>query len=781
MIGKTISHYKILEKLGEGGMGVVYKAEDTKLKRIVALKFLPPSIIASEREKTRFIYEAQAAAALNHTNICTIYEIDEADGQAFIAMEFVEGQELRKLLIDNYQLPIDNVRAYATQIAEGLKAAHAKGITHRDIKSSNIMVTENGQVKIMDFGLAKLAGRSLGTQEGATFGTVAYMSPEQARGEMVDARTDIWSFGVVLYEMITGQLPFRADHVQAVLFLIMNQPPAPMIPTTSDPTGVSMALERVINKALAKKTSLRYQNIAATLADLRATPIGASSKTLQSPAKVKLPARKTLLLYSSIAVLAILLIGAAWFFWPKMQPKETFTSIAVLPFADLSPQQDQEYFCDGMTEEILTKLSKLRELKVIARTSVMRYKATDKSIKEIGAELGVATILEGSIRKEGDNIRVTVQLVKVEDESHLWAENYNKKLASVFDLQDEVSQAIAQALQVTLTPQEQARLANAHAVDSDAYEAYLKGLYFWNKRTSASLNKAITYFEQAIAKDPNFALAYRGLASCYLIFGISYLAPKEMFPKAQFYAQKAFELDATLAPISVALAVYHFYYAWDWPAAERYLQRALDLNPKYEQAYNVYGICLSVMGRMDEGIAEIKRALELDPLSLNINGDLGKTYYLARRFDQAIEQFQKTLELDPNYVNAYVPIAAAYEQKKMHKEAIAVLKKAKNFAGDLPSVVAELGYALAASGQHLEAQKILRELQERATREYIDPCLIAFIYMALGETDQAFTWLEKACEERSTQMIWLTVEPKFDPLRADARFMALVKKVGLQK
>ncbi len=385
MIGKIISHYRILEKLGEGGMGIVYKAEDTKLKRLVALKFLPSQIMASEMEKARSIHEAQAAAALNHPNICTIYEINEIDGQAFIAMEFIEGQSLKEK-IEAEPLKLDEALNIAMQVADGLQAAHEKKITHRDIKPANIMLTSRGQVKIMDFGLAKLAGRSALTKEGTTLGTVAYMSPEQARGEKVDHRTDIWSFGVVLYETITGQHPFKGEYEQAVMYSIMNEEPEPI---TGLRTGVPMELERIANKALAKKINLRYQNIEDLLVDLRALQLRPMPSAVpQPPIKAKAPERKQPWLYGGVAAFVILLVAAALFFWPKKQSKEMFTSIAVLPFEDISPQKDQEYFCDGMTEEILTRLSKLRALKVIARTSVMRYKATDKSIKEIGAELG---------------------------------------------------------------------------------------------------------------------------------------------------------------------------------------------------------------------------------------------------------------------------------------------------------------------------------------------------------------------------------------------------------
>ncbi|MCI0697476.1 protein kinase [candidate division KSB1 bacterium] len=780
MIGQTISHYKILEKLGGGGMGVVYKAQDLKLDRFVALKFLPHHLSADDEEKKRFIHEAKAASALDHPNICTIYEIGETeDGELFIAMAFYEGETLKKKIARG-PLPMEEAINIAIQVAQGLVRAHEAGITHRDIKPANIMITNRGEVKIVDFGLAKLAGRTKLTKEGATLGTVAYMSPEQARGEDVDYRTDIWSFGVVLYEMITGQLPFKGEYDQALMYSIMNVEPEPI---TALRTGVSMELERVVNKAMCKKPEERYQHINEIIVDLRSVQkafvLGASKKQLL---EVKSPRKKRAYWYGGVVGLIALLIGISFYFGLQREEQQAkYGSIAVLPLENLSGDPEQEYFSDGMTEALITNLAQIGALRVISRTSVMRYKDTKKSLPEIAEELKADAVVEGSVQRFENRVRITAQLIAAKTDRHLWAKSYERDLRNVLALQNEVAQDIAREIQIKLTPQEQARFASARAVDPDAYAAYLKGVYLWNKWTPESLNKAITYFEQAIAKDPNFAPAYCGLSWCYSVLGIVYLAPKKVSLQAKFYLEKAMALDATLAENHIGSAVYHFFYAWDWLAAEKYLQRALELYPKYEHAHNVFGIYLAAMGRTDEGIAEIKRALELDPLSPIINRDLGKTYYQARRFDQAIEQSQKTLELDPNYVQAYLTIAFAYEQKKMYKEAITTLNKARNFAGNLPSVVAELGYALAASGQRHEAQKILRELQERTTQEYIDPCFIAFIYIALGEKDQACKWLEKAYEERSTQMVWLNVEPKFDPLRADARFVALVKKVGLQK
>lgn len=760
MIGQTISHYRILGKLGAGGMGVIYKAEDNKLKRLVALKFLPSSIMASETEKTRFIHEAQAAAALNHPNICTIYEINEIDGQAFIAMEFIEGQSLKEK-IEIGPLKIDEALNLAMQVAEGLQAAHEKKITHRDIKPANVMLTPKGQAKIMDFGLAKLAGQSALTKEGTTLGTVAYMSPEQARGENVDHRTDIWAFGVVLYEMITGQHPFKGDYEQAMMYSIMHEDPEPM---TGLRTGVSMELERIVNKALAKKVTLRYQNIADLLVDLKALEIQAKSSVLSKPSlKTKPSARKPFLLYAGVAAAAFLAVVAALFFWPKTPPQEKFTSIAVLPFADISLQKDQEYFCDGMTEEILTKLSKLRELKVIARTSVMRYKATDKSIKEIGAELEVATILEGSIRKEGDNIRVTAQLIKVDDESHLWAENYNKKLASVFALQDEVSQAIAQALRVTLTPNKISALASTPPQNTEAYEYYLKGRHqiyskFAHSRQESDFQNALNMFHKAIAIDSNYALAYVGLAHAFHTqYVFSGFRSQEALDLKFKNASMAVKLDSALAEAQDMMAS-AFLTKRDFEHAHRTLKTALKLNPNLADANYTAGHYMQNLGLYDQSVKYFYRTIALDPFALRVYGLSAGFLMNLGKLAEAATQIKRGIEIEPEFLTHYMAGAELAILTGKYDQADTLIAKAEKIAPNL--VVPHRAMLLAARGQKEKALALSQEPE---------------IYALLGMKDETIRRLKSRGDEIRSQYLYLLNYPIFADLSDDPRFIELVE------
>jgi len=759
MIGQTISHYKIFEKLGEGGMGVVYKAEDTKLKRLVALKFLPSSIMASEAEKARFIHEAQAAAALDHPNICTIYEIDEAHAQLFIAMAYIEGQSLKEK-IEAGPLKLDEALGIAMQVAEGLQAAHEKQITHRDIKPANIMLAPKGQVKIMDFGLAKLAGRSALTKEGTTLGTVAYMSPEQGRGEEVDHRTDIWSFGVVLYEMITGQLPFKGVYDQAVMYSIMNVAPEPM---TGLRTGVPMELERIVNKALAKKANERYQHVEDLLVDLKTLQTRAKSIIASTPAQE--PKRKQPLFYGAIASLVILLILAGLFFWPKKQPQETFTSIAVLPFADISPQKDQEYFCDGMTEEILTKLSKLRELKVIARTSVMRYKATDKSIKEIGAELGVATILEGSIRREGDNIRVTAQLIKVDDESHLWAHSYDKKLASVFALQDEVSQAIAEALRVTMTPTKIAALASTPPQNTEAYEYYLKGRYqlynrFVRSGQQSDFQNALNMFHQAIKIDSNYALAYVGLAHAFhlqLVF--SGFRSQEALDLNVKNASMAVKLDSALAEAQDMMARAYMR-KLDFEHAHRTLKTALKLNPNLADANHTAAFFMGNLGLYHQSVKYFYRTIELDPFALHVYGISASVLMNLGKLEEAATQIKRGIEIEPEFLNHYSAGAELAILTKKYDQADTLIAKAEKIAPNL--VVLQKAMLLAARGEKEKALALSKDDPE--------------VYALLGMKDEAIQSLKSRSNEKESLYLYLLHYPLFADLRDDPRFMALVEK-----
>ncbi len=630
VIAKTISHYKILEKLGQGGMGVVYKAEDTKLKREVAIKFLPRQIAASEKERKRFKIEAQAAAALNHPNIATIYAIEEIDDEMFIVMEYIEGQELKDIVGNgrDRSLPIEDVVDYATQIAAGLQAAHEKDVTHRDIKSANIMVTDKGQVKIMDFGLAKVAGGQHLTKSGMTVGTVAFMSPEQAQGIAVDRRTDIWALGVVFYEMLTGEQPFKGDYEQAVIYSIMNEEPEPL---TGLRTGVPLELERIVDKCLEKQASDRYQHADELIVDLQRVRRDSHSGSLKHSVTVsKRQAKNRLILVgSTLLLLALLFIVGLQLFKDRGGGIE---SLAVLPLVNIANDAEQEYFVEGMTEILIAELSKIKALRVISRTSVMQYKDTRKPLSEIADELGVDAVVEGSVLRADDRVRITVQLIEANPERNLWAEVYDRELRDILTLSSEVTQAIVQEIRATLTPEEKHRLTSARPINPEAHEAYLKGRYHWNKRTAESLNKAIEYFLQAVEIDSNYALAYAGLADAYYLLPFAGdKPPREAVPKAKAAAMKALEFDESLAEAHVSLAGAAGAYDWDWSRSEMGFKRAIELNPGYATAHHWYGLYLMRLGRYDEAISEITRAQELDPLSVPINGFAATIYYVAGR------------------------------------------------------------------------------------------------------------------------------------------------------
>jgi len=787
MIGKIISHYKIFEKLGEGGMGIVYKAEDTRLKRTVALEFLPPELTRDPEAEERFIQEARAASAIEHNNICTIYEINETkpapgepgDGQIFIAMACYEGETLREK-ISRGPLRIEEALDIASQVSNALQEAHEKGIVHRDLKPANVMITRKGQAKIMDFGLAKLRGQKKLTREGTTVGTVAYMSPEQARGEEVDHRTDIWSLGTVLYEMITAHIPFEGEYEQAVVYSILNEDPKPM---TGLRTGISIELERIVSKTLEKNPNERYQHLDEVLVDLRAIARVPESRAITfSQTKAKRFRAKHTYIYAGIVILLLILLAGRFILFPgDMQQAEAIDSVAILPLENISGNPDQEYFAQGMTEALITELSKIKALRVISRTSAMRYKNTDKSLPQIANELSVDAVVEGSALLAGEHVRITAQLIEAATDRHIWADSYERELRDIITLQKEVAHTIAQEIRITVTKEEQGRLAQVRPVNPEAYELYLKGRYFWDKRTPEAMTKGIEYFRQAIREDPDYALAYTGLADSYhLLASYSILAPMEAFPKAKEAALKALEIDGTLAEAHNSLAATELLYDWDWAAAEREFKRAIELNPNYVTAHQWYAIYLTVTERMNEAITEIKRAMEIDPLSLSLQTGLARQFYFVREYDQAIEQYDKALELDANYVFARAFLGLAYVQKLMYEEAIAEFRQAVALTeGKEPGMLAVLGHAYGVSGQNDEALGILSELSRLSEQRYVPPFYIAVVYVGLGDSDHAFEWLEKACADRSEWMIYLNVEHILDPIREDPRFETLVERIGL--
>lgn len=785
MIGKTLSHYKILEQIGAGGMGVVYRARDERLGRDVALKLLPAETLGSESARRALENEARTASALNHPNICTIHDVGEAEGQFFVAMEYVEGKPLAQL-IPTGGLPEEQVMRYGMQIADALAHAQERGIVHRDLKSANVVVTPEGRAKVLDFGLAQRARKeeleevtrsrvSLATAGGIA-GTLAYMAPEVLRGEAADARSDIWALGVMLYEMASGALPFRGTTGFDLTSGILRDSPASLA------ARVSAGLANVIQRCLAKDPAQRYQRAGEVRVALEM--VGTVSATQIPPAVGVARSRRHWLWVLPLGLLAIATVLVAFnagglrekLFPSSAQPK--IESIAVLPLANLSGDPNQEYFADGMTEALISNLAQIGSLKVISRTSVMQYKGARKPLPQIAKELGVDAVVEGSVQRAGDRVKITAQLIHAVTDAHLWAKDYERDLRDVLTLQNEVARAIANEIRIELTPNEKERLGKERPVNPAAHELYLKGRYFWNQRAEAALVKSVDYFQKAIEQDPGYAPAYAGLADAYSVLGSNrFRDPHEVFPKAEAAALQALELDDTLSEAHAALGFSKLYYEWDWAGSQREFKRAIELNPGNANAHQRYGYLISRFGQHDKAVAELRRARELDPFFHRLRLALGDALLNARRYDEAFQEFQQALELNPNDVYVYFMLGRIYMGKRMYSEAITALQQGLQLFPNSAFLLGQLGHAYAVSGKPNEARRVLSELQRLSKRRYVFASDMAVVHIGLGDKDQAFAWLEKAYQDRDPQLSFLRVWPEYDPLRSEPRFRDLVRRM----
>jgi serine/threonine protein kinase/tetratricopeptide (TPR) repeat protein len=782
--GTRLGPYEVLSLLGIGGMGEVYRGRDPRIGREVAIKVLPESFSKDADRLRRFEKEARSAGVLNHPNVLVVYDVGEHGGSPYIVSELLEGQTLRERLGQG-PLPGLEAIAYGVQIAHGLAAAHEKGVVHRDLKPENLFLTLDGRVKILDFGLAKLtqpemaaaeaaegATLSAATESGVTLGTVGYMSPEQVRGLPADARSDIFSLGAVLYEMATGKRAFRGiSPAETMSMILKEQPPAVGDANPVAPPG----LDRVVRRCLEKEPARRFQSatdIAFALAD--------GSTETAAPRALRRPAFRPARLVP-LAAVALLAIGLL--LW-RRPPRPTvgggptrFSSLAVLPLQNLSHDPEQEYFSDGMTEALISRLAQVGALRVISRTSTMLYKGTNKPLRQIARELNVDGIIEGSVMRSGERVRVTAQLIDARKDEHLWAKDYERELRDVLGLQAEVAQAIAQEVHAKLNPGEEARLARSRRVVPEAQEAYLKGRYYLGQGTEDAIGKAIAHFNEAIAKDPLDARAYAGLADSYSALRSIYRAPREVMPKAKAAAQKAVELDDTLAEGHVSLAFARMFYDFDWPGAEREFRRAIDLNPSLAEAHDGLAQYLMANERYDEAIAEVERAKRLDPLSPIILGDASWVYYGARRYDKALQVAREWVEMNPSSPWAHTYLGLALEKTGKIDEAIRELERAAGMDRSV-TILEWLGGAYAVAGRTHDANRILAELTGRAGQRYVCPYEIATVYVGLGRKDAAFEWLRKGVEEHADCMPWIKADSKIDPLRGDPRYTDILRGVG---
>lgn len=792
--GTSIGRYRLLSRLGAGGMGEVFLAEDTQLDRKVAIKFLSPETANDEGARLRLLREARAAARLDHPNICAVHEVGSSDACNFIVMQYVEGESLR-CAVGGAGLALDHIVAIARQIGSALAAAHAEGVVHRDLKSSNVILSERGKVTVLDFGLARFTERD-GSQEsgaltatGAVMGTPRYMSPEQARGEVVDLRSDIFSFGVVLYEMATGQVPFKRASSVETMAAVINEPHRPLWELRDD---LPEALVELVDRALAKAPEDRYQSVHAMLDDLAALAAGAPLGDRVAPSRtfdvrigrrrVKNRWRSRLALPVAATVAAVATLIALFYVFERREPAPAaaltrIRSIAVLPFKPLVVDSRDEPLEMGMADTLITRLSNIRAVAVRPITAVRKYGALDQDPLVAGREQGVDAVLDGSIQKSAERIRVTVRLTTVADGRQIWSGQFEEKLSDIFAVQDSIASRVSAALAPELSGDDERRLAKRDTQSLEAYEHYVKGRYFAAKWTPEGFEKGIDSFERAIAIDPSYALAYDGLAYCH--YNTFYRPFRQSMTIGRAMASRALEIDPALAEAHVSLGLIHTWLDYDWKAAEREFRHAIDLKPNYAPAHIWYGWYLQTVGRSEEAIAEMRRGVELDPVSAEAGTGLGVALFYARRYDDAAVQLRKTLDLEPDFWFARLYLGRALRERGDRTGAIAELETARRTVGASAEVLSALGYTYGVAGRAADARRMMLELRRSSTESYLPPYCLAVLHTGLGERDLAFAQLDREYREGAYYLNLLKVDPELDALRADPRFDGLLRRIQL--